>query len=346
TVSKIDTKTGQELGRYMTRPDGGGSPSRTSVNRYGDVAVANRLGGMTKVFARLERCVDKNNDGVIQTSSGANDVLPWGEDECIAWHTPIAHQDNRPAAWTGGTFNEQTCEWEDLHVWTAWSDWAAGTAVVALLDGNDGSILQEVPIPDLPQPWPGWYGFYGAAVDSDSNVYLSQLQGNNPSPSWLVRVNYDDFTYDHWDVPDEGGYGMTVTSEGYVWICGRQTRRFNPQTEAWTQVATVNGGVHTGGCMGDGDGILYRGSYAQIHGIDTTTMEVVKTLNVGQPGDDHIWGVAVDFDGKVWGVPRNGTRAYKVNPNTGVIEILFQGLTGAYTYSDMTGFALFSVKPA
>ncbi len=98
--------------------------------------------------------------------------------------------------------------------------------------------------------------------------------------------------------------------------------------------------------MGDGNGILYRGSYAQIHGIDTTTMEVVKTLNVGQPGDDHIWGVAVDFEGKVWGVPRNGTRAYKVNPATGVIEILFQGLVGAYTYSDMTGFALFNVKPA
>lgn len=346
TVSKINTQTGQELGRYYTRPDGGGSPSRTSVNRYGDVAVANRLGGVTKVYARLERCVDTNGDGVITTSTGPNDILAWGSDECVAWHTPFAHEDNRPVAWTSGVFNEQTCLWEDLDVWTAWSDWQPGTAVVALLDGEDGSVIQQVPIPDLPQPWPGWYGFYGAAVDAENNVWLSQLQSNNPQPAWLVRVNRDDFTYDHWDVAQEGGYGMTVTSDGYVWICGRTTRRFNPQTLAWTEVPLLNAAeVHTGGCMGDGNGILYRGSYAQIHGINTQTMEVVKTLNVGQPGDDHIWGVAVDFDGKVWGVPRNGSRAYKVNPDTGAIEIQVNGLVSAYTYSDMTGFALFSVMP-
>jgi len=74
-------------------------------------------------------------------------------------------------------------------------------------------------------------------------------------------------------------------------------------------------------------------------------MQVVKTLDVAQPGDDLIWGVAVDFDGKVWGVPRNGTRAYKVDPDTGTTELVFQGLVSAYTYSDMTGFALFNVTP-
>src|SRR5690606_11230691 len=242
TVSKIDTKTGVELGRYMTRPDGGGSPSRTSVNRHGDVAVANRTGGVTKVIARAELCPDKNGDGMITTSTGGDNILPWGEDECIAWHTPIAHNDNRPIAWTPGVLNEQTCEVEDLNVWTGWSDTAPGTAVVALLGGADGSIIQEGPIPGLPEPWSGWHGVYGAAVDADSNVWLSQLQGGNPSPSWLVRVNRDDFTYDHWEVPEEGGYGMTVTSEGYVWVCGRTTRRFDPVTETWMQVPLLDGG--------------------------------------------------------------------------------------------------------
>ncbi|HEY8376070.1 MAG TPA: hypothetical protein VIK91_06250, partial [Nannocystis sp.] len=315
TVSKIDTKTGIELGRYRTRPADGGSPSRTSVNRYGDVVVANRTGGVTKIYSRIERCVDSNGDGKITTSTGPNDILPWGQDECVAWHLPLNHGDNRPVAWTSGVLNENSCQYEDLNVWTAWSDWAKGTAVVALVNGDTGSIIQEVPIPDLPQPWPGWFGFYGAAVDSENNVWLSQLQGNNPQPAWLVRVNIDDFTYDHWTVNGEGGYGMTVTSEGYVWICGRTTRRFNPQTQVWTEVPLLNGAeVHTGGCMGDGKGILWRGAYNQIIGINTTTLEVVKTLNVGQPGDDHIWGVAVDFDGKIWGIPRNGSRAYKVNP--------------------------------
>ena len=170
TVSKIDTETGAELGRYIVRADSAGSPSRTSVNRFGDVAVANRLGGVTKIAGPLTSCVEKNGIPGIQTSSGPNDVLPWGEDECVLWFSDIPHQDNRPVAWTNGSFNQQTCEWEDVHVWTAWSDWAAGTAVVALLDGATGQILQEVPIPDLPQPWPGWFGFYGAAVDSDNKI--------------------------------------------------------------------------------------------------------------------------------------------------------------------------------
>jgi hypothetical protein len=330
TVSKIDTETGVELGRYIVRSDSAGSPSRTSVNRYGDVAVANRLGGVTKIPASMSNCQDTNGTPGIQTASDAT-PLAWGQEECVAWHTALPHGDNRPVAWTNGVFNEQTCEWEDVNVWTAWSDWAPGTAVVALLDGSTGAILQQVAIPDLPNPWPGWHGFYGAAVDSDNNVWLSQLQGSNPQQSWLVRVDYDDYSYAGYPVPGEGGYGMTVTSEGYVWICGRETRRFNPQNQVWTSVPLLGGDIHTGGCMGDGNGILYRGSYAQIHGIDTVTLETVRTLDVGQPGDDFIWGVAIDFDGYVWGVPRNGSRAYKVDPDINQILTTVNGLVSAYT---------------
>ncbi|EDM75264.1 hypothetical protein PPSIR1_41199 [Plesiocystis pacifica SIR-1] len=346
TVSKIDTETGTELGRYIVRADSAGSPSRTSVNRFGDVAVANRTGGIAKVYSSVEDCQDTNGTPGIQTSMGGTDILPWGEEECLAWFTEIPHEDNRPMAWTNGVFNEETCEWEGVDVWTAWSDWAAGTAVVALLDGDTGEIIQEVPIPDLPQPWPGWHGFYGAAVDADNNVWLSQLQGANPSPSWLVKVDRQTFEYTGYPVPEEGGYGMTVTSEGYVWICGRSTRRFDPATEQWTSVPLLGGGVHTGGCMGDGEGILYRGAYSQIYGIDTQTMETVKILDVAQPGDDFIWGVAVDFDGYVWGVPRNSSRAYKVDSDTNQIVTTVEGLVSAYTYSDMTGFALVNVDPA
>jgi hypothetical protein len=343
TVSKIDTETGLELGRYLVRADGAGSPSRTSVNRFGEVAVANREGGVTKIAASPSGCVERNGTPGIQTSQGSKDLLAWGQDECVQWFADIPHSDNRPVAWTQGRFNEQTCAWEDVNVWTAWSDKKPGTAVVALLDGSTGAIIQELPIPDLPSPWPNWHGFYGAATDGEDNVWLSQLQGGNPQQAWLVKVDHDDFSYVAYPVPGEGGYGMTVTSEGYVWLCGRETRRFNPQTEAWTSVPLLDGNVHTGGCMGDGNGILYRGSHAQIHGIDTVTMETVRTLDVGQPGDDHIWGVAVDFDGYVWAVPRSGTRAYKVDPDTNQITSTVHGLVSAYTYSDMTGFALVAV---
>ncbi|WP_240480215.1 hypothetical protein [Enhygromyxa salina] len=340
TVSKIDTGNGVELGRYIVRPDSAGSPSRTSVNRRGDVAVANRLGGVTMIRAREDDCVEQNGTPGIQTSTGANDVLPWGQDECVAWHTPLAHGDNRPVAWTAGYADPDTCDWYDLDVWTAWSDGALGTATVALLDGNDGTIIQQVAIPDLPESWPNWFGFYGGAVDSDDNLWLSQLQGG-----WLVKVSRSDFSYTPYTVPEEGGYGMTVTPDGYVWLCGRYTHRLNPADGTWTSVNhfVEPDSIHTGGCMGDGEDLLWRGAYGQIMAIDTETLAVTKQINVAQADDDYIWGVAVDFDGFVWAIPRNGSRAYKVSPETDSVTLTVDGLVAAYTYSDMTGFALSGV---
>jgi hypothetical protein len=60
TISKIDTQTLVEHGRYRVRPDSAGSPSRTSVNLSGDVAVANRNGGVTKVYADPADCKESN----------------------------------------------------------------------------------------------------------------------------------------------------------------------------------------------------------------------------------------------------------------------------------------------
>jgi hypothetical protein len=105
TISKIDTQTLKEEGRYIVRPDQGGSPSRTSVNLTGDVAVANRSGGVAKVYAREESCVESNGMPGIQTSKDAN-FLPWGVEECVAWYTPMNYVSQRPVAWTAGTFNE------------------------------------------------------------------------------------------------------------------------------------------------------------------------------------------------------------------------------------------------
>ena len=166
TVSKIDTKSGVELGRYRTRPEAGGSPSRTSVNTADAVAVANRLGGVAAFHAQTSHCKETNGVPGIQTSSGPGDVRPWGEDECLIWYAPFSYNDNRPVAWTSGYLNLDTCEVEDRNVWTAGSNTALGTAEVVLIDGESGSVLQTIPIPELPEAWPGWFGFYGGAVDA------------------------------------------------------------------------------------------------------------------------------------------------------------------------------------
>jgi hypothetical protein len=342
TISKIDTVTGTELGRYIVRPDRLGNPSRTSVNGRGDVVVANRSGGVTKVYARPSDCQESNGIPGIQTSTGPDDVLPWGQEECIAWYTPVGHDNNRPVAWTHGRLNPRTCGRDGVHVWTSYLHTAIdGTVQIAQLDGERGTIIDRIPMPTTERYT---HGLYGAAVDADDNAWFSQLQGGQ-----LVRVNAIDHSVDIWEVGEHIGYGMTVTSEGYVWICGLGTHRFDPNTETWQTVQTLNENayIHTGGCNGDGRGVLYRASHNDVIGIDTETLQTVVTLPVRQMDEDYVWGVAVDFTGFVWAIPRNGVRAYKLDPSNAATPVVLTvtGLIDSYTYSDMTGFSLYSLTP-
>jgi hypothetical protein len=53
-------------------------------------------------------------------------------------------------------------------------------------------------------------------------------------------------------------------------------------------------------------------------------------------------GISVDVDGYVWAVTQIG-RAYKIDPDDFSFEY-YDGLSGPYTYSDMTGWALQNVS--
>jgi len=118
TVIRIDSETGKIVGEYRTSPDHtGGDPSRTTVDQYGNVWVANRaeatggLGSITRIgliqgtrylapgdptpnenglyvkiaTAAYNTCIDRDGDGYIKTSRGvldpegnpAADVLAW-----------------------------------------------------------------------------------------------------------------------------------------------------------------------------------------------------------------------------------------------------------------------------
>ena len=125
TVARINTTNGQVIGEYLTTPYGltyttqvdlgnGPQPSRTTVDMYGNVWVANRLdnrdingtsyGSITRIGliigtrysksndvyyvdpngqyvcisnAVYNTCIDRDGDGFIRTSRGLADILPW-----------------------------------------------------------------------------------------------------------------------------------------------------------------------------------------------------------------------------------------------------------------------------
>jgi hypothetical protein len=322
TISKIDTQTLIEEGRYQTRPDPSGDPSRTSVSLTGNVAVANRNGGLSKFYANHDECDDNgNNNGVANTSTNST-WLPWGTDECLAWYTPMAYSSQRPVAWTQGEFDTAACKTVNEKVWTSGAN---GSSIeVLLVDGDTGVIEETIPIPGVPADF---YGIYGAAVDSEGNFWGSQL-----GIGQLVHVDLQTLQVDTWPMATSG-YGMTVDADGYVWTCSGSAGRFDPATETW-QTAGVGGG---GGCMADGNGTLWLASNPLV-GIDTQTLAVQYSL----PLPEYVHGVSIDFEGYVWGVSLFGTNAYRVDPSTGLFDT-FTGLVSPYTYSDMTGFALSNV---
>ena len=333
TISKIDTITVQEMGRYQVRPDGAGSPSRTSVSLSGHVVVASRNGGLTKFYATEEFCEDTNGMPGIQTSNN-NVALGWDQEECRAWHTPFDYNSQRPVAWAPGEWNEGTCGWENEMVWTA-GRYGQNQDEVVLVDGETGVIVDMVDIPGLKSDS---FGIYGAAVDSEGNFWgTGWATGNH-----LINVDIDTMEVTVWDGPSSTGntshwYGMTVDVDGFVYNCASRVARFDPQSEEWTVSPELGG--WTAGCMADANawddgGLLWLGS-SGVRALRRDTFEVV--YNWPTPTS---YGVSIDHAGYIWAVQGNG--AHRVDPETGEVTS-YNGLTGAYTYSDMTGAALSAV---
>ncbi len=324
TVSKINTQSMIEEGRYIVKPNSAGSPSRTSVSLSGDVAVANRNGGVSKIYGNIEDCVESNGMPGIQTSTGGADVLPWGTDECLAWFTDLTYSSNRPMAWAQGELNNATCQYENEKLWTAGAS-GGGTTQVLLLDGETGVVEQTINIPEVGSS----IGLYGGAVDGEGHFWGIETSTR------LVRVDRQTFTYQVWPGPGMG-YGIAVDTQGRPWFCGGgSAARFDPLTETWQSM----GGSGIGGCMTDGMGTLWHSRYGDgmLVGIDTETLMITQQIQL--PAYAH--GISIDFDGNVWAVGFASSQAFRVDPATGTIDT-FSDLIGAYTYSDMTGFALSS----
>lgn len=337
TLSKINTRTLQEEGRYET---GGLSPSRTSVSIDGKaVVVANRGTGIAKYWTRPESC-DPNQNGQagVQTSTGKNDVLPFGEDDCLAWFADFPNMTvQRPVAWTPG---EGKCH-ENQKVWTTTG--AGGFSAtqcgpqgvwVHLLDGDTGVVEDTIHIPenefncDHTNTGQGvGLGPYGGAVDAEGNFWFHGW-GNGK----LVRVDYA--THDY-EIVSGFGYGITVDTKGRVWISSSISRYDHASGDLQTAPVSTSGGIAQ-----DLQDRIWAAGQNGVVWVDMETMAVGDTVSL--PVNNQVKGVSVDIDGYIWAVAQNDSRAFKIDPDTYDYE-LYDGLDGPYTYSDMTGGAVFNV---
>ncbi len=356
TISKIDSRTGDELGRYLTGPNApAGDPSRTSVDARGDVYVGNRYGrSVTKISARGGECPDTNGDGVVTTSRGS-EVLPWGMDDCVLWHTEVANSPVRGVAaqelfGPDGAF--------DSVVWVALTD-----RTLYRLDGATGAITLETVAPVQP---------YGLALDASGNLWISphgqEGMGSPFSPGevFLGRVDttrcVDDESCDVTPCGDEGddcvmqrilvpdaipSYGITVDAAQRVWLGGLAVRRYDPSAPPGERFVTVrmpDSRMMVHGIAVDAEGAVWGAMHdAGVLRLEADEPERWAVVPGTEGGG---WkGVAIDHDGRVWAISRTRSEAAILEPGasaadtrvrTGVAPFLRE----PYVYSDMTGVQL------
>lgn len=341
TVSKIDTQTGVELARYYSGPtEGDDDPSRTSVNLAGDVAVANRAGGITKIATREEHCVDLDGDGTITTSSGPDDLLAFGSDECVVWNIPLPGggganlQGPRPTAWDAGA-GADPCDVDDDRLWVGWFDIDANAGHFYRLDGATGGLLDDVEIASWNTDTSSQYGPYGGATDGDGNMWVLGLSGP------LARIDGASLQTDRWEVPEgTSPYGIALDADGHPWTTGLagEITHFDPATQSF-QVFQI--GAQLRGVQIDRTGDLWaavNGGTCGVMRFDTKSKTVVAPV-IALDGCETPVGVSIDVDGFVWLPDQGADAAFKYDPVTGDVEAT-EGLRAPYTYSDMTGSGL------
>jgi hypothetical protein len=372
TVSKIDTRSGQETGRYVSALGGdfgvpfplipcdpnsnnplGNCPSRTAVDLRGNVWVANRAfsgqGSVTKIAHR--DCIDKNGNGSIETSNDANgngviDILNsdefFGEaDECVLFTKTIGFGQSIPRALAIDPFAPVRGVGS---VWVgAWNE-----SRYYQLDASNGELIKTVDVPHNP---------YGAIMDRFGTLWSIDLGSTNIEygpPRGLVKIvsRTGEVTG---PIPIRGGngcvggYGVTLDGEDNIWIGSfacESVHKYTPSTDSWFTVNLPSGTGYARGVAADRDGWVYVGSSHTIEGdiIGKVTRFRLEdgsqksTFDFGRDGSGTI-GVGLDYNGRIWGVNQATSSVVRIDPQSGSKEHFPTG-KGPYTYSDFTGYTL------
>ena len=329
TVSKIDTGEGHELGRFRVCDN----PSRTSVDLYGNVWVGCRNdGGVAKISVYENNCIDKNGDGEIQTSkdingdgkiSGAAELLAKGKDECVLFFT-----------YPGGSTQRAVGVDKDNYGWVG--EWNG--QILRRLHPQNGAVVDSISIsPNRP---------YGLVIDKNGIIWVSAR-----SPGNLVRIDPETHQVNSYPFSNGSTYGIAVDSNNKIWVANShgnaRVYRFDPDTQSFSWVETNWNYGYTRGLAASADGYLYVGHHTWtcsngrwISKIDVNSMQVVSVFATQGAGVSGPTGVALDYDGYLWGINQCTNSVTKLNPDNGDILGTFPIGSAPYTYSDMTGYSL------
>jgi hypothetical protein len=316
-VSKIDTTTMKELARYRV---GARDPSRTSVAPNGNAYVSSREGvGMTKISAMGQKCPDTNGDGVITTSTGPNNVLPYGQDDCVLWFRDLKpyepnqrHEMIRGAAVQmvpGRIVTEKLADGAAGPPKVTWVPpreyvWTGGTEgrILHKLDGDTGEVVFSLELP---------IKIYGLAMDGRDRVEMGGpylwITGGSPmghlahvdtsrcldiasctsTPVCTVQCSEkeckntcDDAIVSYYSLNPANAYGITVDCKQRIWLGSATQGHANSDIKRYDPYAPS----------------------------DQRLKRVAGTLETN--------GIAADGEGFVWGAFHRQNIVYKIHGET------------------------------
>ncbi|MEW6219922.1 MAG: hypothetical protein AB1634_10360 [Thermodesulfobacteriota bacterium] len=345
TIVKIDTVTGQVLGEYWSAPAGRGrNPSRTTVDGNGNVWSGNRdeaagNSGSAVKIGLLEngQCVDRNSNGVIDTSTGLGDIRPWPDltdgaggpgpgqngliedaaDECIlvfqrlpgAPNVRHVSVDANNDVWVGGYPFVPTLFYQ--------------------LDGDNGALLASFSAATF------GCGGYGGLMDGNGVLWSASI-----SQSKLLR--YDPATQVGGCILASQSYGLGIDSNGFVWNAlwtNNQILKISPAGVIQPGFPKPTGGSASRGVVATADSDIWVANSGSntVSRLANNGVLLATVLVGSQPT-----GVAVDAAGKVWVTNLSSDDVMRINPATNAVDLTVNLGAGAgpYNYSDMTGSTL------
>ncbi len=324
----------------------GNDPSRTAVNSSGDVFIANRkLHSVSSI--RAVGCRGTN------TSQGIHDIKPWGQDDCVQWYTNLEGKGVFPnerlrAIVAQDLFGSDGAV--STYVWVG--DFNRN---LWKLNGRTGEILLATTSPTqcygfaldrFGQLWIS--GRRGHEHYTDGYLGRVNTQISENDARWNSPVCYGEGG--DADDPDKcvkqaipipagaGGYrnpyGMTVDREQNVWLADQEEPgvkrgglyRYNRALDPGLATNAPNGrwsyaplGHHVYGVAADRLGFVYAGgldwgvhifSRAAFPSKDAKDYLLMPNSGLGWP-----FGMAVDYDDKVWAIGRGPLPDPASNPN-------------------------------
>ena len=355
TLSKIDTVTGRELGRYRTffgsgafgnhTAFAGPAPSRSAVDINGNAYIANRhFEGKRPMVMKVlaEGFIDRNGNLTADTSTDAdssgtisaaetrdvidtnvNGVFNCSAASCESLDERVAWTSTLPAAAEAGGLGRALCIGTDGNLWLG----VFNTRNFYKIQASDGAILSG--------PHPVSWNPYGCLVDTSGMLWSASLSGT------LGRLNTNSPGATATFSDSSSNYGIAL-GNGKVYLAslnGLGFREFDPGSNTFSTPGGSKGFASTGISV-DGFGNVWTGPYTSGGVRKYNAAGALLCSGANQfVGGIETRGVIVDADNNIWQINRftNSIAKYRGSDCAplGTFPVGFD----PYTYSDATGFA-------